>query len=48
MKVVFAIGEKKEERENGTTMAVCIQQLEQVEPTATAEPTPFDYVAPRA
>jgi len=30
MKVVYAIGEKKAERENGTTMDVCIQQLEQI------------------
>lgn len=28
LKVMFAIGEKKEERENGTTMDVCAKQLE--------------------
>jgi len=28
LKVMFAIGEKKEERENGTTMKVCASQLE--------------------
>eukprot|EP00548_Thalassiothrix_antarctica_P001837 CAMPEP_0194144092 /NCGR_PEP_ID=MMETSP0152-20130528/13169_1 /TAXON_ID=1049557 /ORGANISM="Thalassiothrix antarctica, Strain L6-D1" /LENGTH=291 /DNA_ID=CAMNT_0038843783 /DNA_START=86 /DNA_END=961 /DNA_ORIENTATION=- len=28
LKVMFAIGEQKEERENGTTMAVCASQLE--------------------
>ena len=27
LKVMFAIGEKKEERENGTTMDVCAKQL---------------------
>merc|ERR1711957_974478 len=27
LKVMFAIGEKKEERENGTTMDVCASQL---------------------
>lgn len=28
LKVMFAIGEKKEQRENGTTMDVCKSQLE--------------------
>jgi len=28
LKVMFAIGEKKEERENGTTMEICASQLE--------------------
>jgi triosephosphate isomerase (TIM) len=28
LKVMFAIGEQKEERENGTTMTVCAEQLE--------------------
>mmetsp|Transcript_18680 Transcript_18680/g.54741 ORF Transcript_18680/g.54741 Transcript_18680/m.54741 type:complete len:249 (+) Transcript_18680:117-863(+) len=30
LKVIFCIGEQKEERENGTTMDVCKKQLEQV------------------
>jgi len=30
LKVVFAIGEKKEERQNGTTMKVCIEQMSRI------------------
>ena len=43
LKVMFAIGEKKEERENGTTMEVCKSQLE---PLAKAiEPKDWDCIA---
>jgi len=37
MKVMFAIGEKKEERENGTTMDVCASQLEPLAKVLTPE-----------
>ncbi|GAX29301.1 triosephosphate isomerase [Fistulifera solaris] len=36
LKVMFAIGEKKEEREAGTTMAVCASQLEPLAKVLTA------------
>lgn len=43
LKVMFAIGENKEERENGTTMDVCKSQLE---PLAKAiEPKDWESIA---
>ena len=43
LKVMFAIGEKKEERENGTTMEVCKSPLE---PLAKAiEPKDWENIA---
>jgi len=38
LKVIFCIGEQKEERENGTTMAVCRAQLEKALPHMKAYP----------
>jgi triosephosphate isomerase (TIM) len=37
LKVMFCIGEKKEERENGTTMDVCAKQLEPLAKILSAE-----------
>ena len=43
LKVMFAIGEKKEEREAGTTMAVCASQLEPL--AKVLAPADWDSVA---
>jgi len=43
LKVMFAIGEKKEERENGTTMVVCESQLAPL--AKTLEPKDWDSIA---